>query len=179
MPTGITHDQYSMDCLQIGLYDTQSKHPSIKYVHISGSSPGPTTAVDLEEALPLQHLLAPVGLCKECIATAVDSLEADAAAGRAPAEVDSDLGSRSFGAALQAVLRYSTYTCICLDVHDSRHCQLTLWCISWTAWHQHLGGENNVLVSLPPTPLQHQHASCLSAWDLAQACHTVLSDAGR
>ena len=113
--------------MQIGLYDTQSKHPSIKYVHISGSSPGPTTAVDLEEALPLQHLLAPVGLCKESIATAVDSLEADATAGRAPAEVDSDLGSRSFGAALQAVLRSSAQTCICLNLHDSRLCVTLLF----------------------------------------------------
>ena len=101
----LLHYQESISCMQIGLYDTQSKHPSIKYVHISGSSQGPTTPVDLEEALPVQHLLAPVGLCKECIATAVDSLEADAAAGTGPAKADSDLGSRSFGAALQAVLR--------------------------------------------------------------------------
>lgn len=91
--------------MQIGLYDTQSQHPSIKYVHISGSSQGASTSPDLDEALPLNHLLAPVGLCKECIATAVDSLEADAAACSVPAEGDFDLGSRSFGAALQAVLR--------------------------------------------------------------------------
>ena len=114
------HHQHAVDCTQIGLYDTQSNHPSIKYVHISDSTKGPITPVDLEEALPLQHLLAPVGLCKECIATAVDSLDADAA-GRAPAQADSDLGSRSFGAALQAVLRFSTHTCIYLILHDYGH----------------------------------------------------------
>lgn len=116
--------------MQIGLYDAQSKHPSIKYVHISGLSQGTTTSVDLEEALPLQHLLAPVGLCKECIATAVDSLEGDAAAGRAPAEVDSDLGSRSFGAALQAVLRSATHTCIYLT------CMAISWLSDWRWWCQ-------------------------------------------
>ena len=91
--------------MQIGLYDTQSQQPSIKYVHMSGSSLGPTAPVDLEEAVPLDHLLAPVGLCKEFIATAVDSLEPYAAVGTAAGEADSDLGSRSFGATLQAVLR--------------------------------------------------------------------------
>lgn len=93
--------------MQIGLYDTQSQHPNIKYVHISGSSQGPPASPDLQEALPLSHLLAPVGECKECIAAAIDSLEADhAAAGSVVApESDFDLGSRSFGPALQAVLR--------------------------------------------------------------------------
>lgn len=62
---------------------------------------------DLQEALPLTHLLAPVGEFKECIAAAVDSLEPEdaAAAGSVAPEGDSDVGSRSFGPALQAVLR--------------------------------------------------------------------------
>lgn len=114
-----THRHQSVTCMQIGLYDTQSQQPSIKYVHMSGSSSGPTTPVDLEEAVPLHHLLAPVGLCKECIATAVDSLEPYAAVGTAAGEADSDLGLRSFGAALQAVLRSanctSIYSC-CLTI---------------------------------------------------------------
>ena len=62
--------------------------------------------LDLEEALPLTHLLAPVGSCKECIAAAVDSLEADTAQAQSSVpHGDQDLGSRGFGAALQAVLR--------------------------------------------------------------------------
>lgn len=103
-----------MHCMQIGLYDTQSQHPNIKYVHILGSPQGAPTSPDLQEALPLTHLLAPVGECKECIAAAIDSLEADdaaAASSVAAPEGDSDLGSRSFGPALQAVLRSALEPC--------------------------------------------------------------------
>ena len=72
---------------------------------------GAPPPLDLEEALPLQHMLAPVSSCKQCIAEAIDSLEPDAASSSAgSAEADSNLGSRSFGAALQAVLRSASYT---------------------------------------------------------------------
>lgn len=122
--------------MQIGLYDTQTQQPSIKYVRMSGSSQGPTAPVDLEEAVPLHHLLAPVGLCKECIATAVDSLEPYALVGTAAGEADSDLGSRSFGAALQAVLRSAN----CVSIYHHWH---SCYAISWTAWQQHLCGTSD------------------------------------
>ena len=94
-----------MHCMQIGLYDTQDQQPSVKYVHMSGSSTGPPTPLDLEEAVPLSHLLAPIGSCKECITAAIDSLQADSTTGINLAQLDGNLGSRSFGPALQAVLR--------------------------------------------------------------------------
>lgn len=94
--------------MQIGLYDTQGSQPSIRYVQILGEAKGPPSPLGLEEALPLPHLLAPVGRCKECITAAVDSLEAETAQ---HAGTDGSLGTRSFGGALQAVLRYLAFVC--------------------------------------------------------------------
>jgi len=76
-----------------------------RYVHTSGEAKGPPTPLGLEEALPLSHLLAPVGACKDCIAAAVDSLEPDMLQHVGSEGSDSSLGTRSFGVALQAVLR--------------------------------------------------------------------------
>lgn len=82
---------------------------------MSGSGKGARGApppLDLEEALPLQHMLAPVSSCKECIAEAIDSLEPNASSvSGSTAEADlGDLGLRGFGAALQAVLRSASHT---------------------------------------------------------------------
>lgn len=96
--------------MQIGLYDCQASQPSIKYVHISGETKGPPTSLGLDEALPLSHLLAPVGTCKECIAAAVDSLEPEVAQMLRNSD-DGSLGTRSFGSALQAVLRSEPSNC--------------------------------------------------------------------
>ena len=93
-----------MHGMQIGLYDTQGSHTSLKYVHVSGNAKAPPTALELGEALPLRHLLAPVHSCKAGIAAAVDSLEPDTGSMHAAVK-DESLGSRSFGGALQAVLR--------------------------------------------------------------------------
>ena len=93
--------------MQIGLYDCQGPQPSIKYVHTSGEAKGDPHPLGLEEALPLAHLLTPVGSCKDCIAAAVDSLQADPDQhGSITGAHDVALGTRSFGGALQAVLRY-------------------------------------------------------------------------
>ena len=91
--------------MQIGLYGCQGPQPSIRYVHISGEAKGAPTTLGLEEALPLSHLLAPIGACKDCIAAVVDSLEPDMFQHVSAEGGDSSLGTRSFGAALQAVLR--------------------------------------------------------------------------
>lgn len=163
LQTTSKHRRQSVNCVQIGLYDAQSEQPSIKYVHMSGSSSGPTTPVDLEEAVPLHHLLAPVGLCKECIATAVDSLEPYAAVGTAAGEADSDLGSRSFGAALQAILRSAN--CIYLLVASSP--------LALPLYHKR---DNSA-----STPVWHQCPSsslCALYMGPAKACHAVLSGAG-
>ena len=104
-PAGITAFYSKLHCMQIGLYDCQGPHPSIRYVHTSGEAKGPPTPLGLEEALPLSHLLAPVGACKDCIAAAVDSLEPDMLQHVGSEGGDSSLGTRSFGVALQAVLR--------------------------------------------------------------------------
>ncbi|DBB07884.1 TPA: hypothetical protein ACH3X3_009279 [Trebouxia sp. C0006] len=104
-PAGITAFYSKLHCMQIGLYDCQGPHPSIRYVHTSGEAKGPPTSLGLEEALPLSYLLAPVGACKDCIAAAVDNLEPDMLQHVGSEGGDSSLGTRSFGAALQAVLR--------------------------------------------------------------------------
>ena len=89
--------------LQIELYDVQGSVPSVKYVCLREEAKGAPTPLALEDALPLQHLLAPVASCKESIAAAVEALQPDEAALQGTHALSS-LGPRSFGAALQAVL---------------------------------------------------------------------------
>ena len=104
-----TDSHSKLHCMQIGLYDCQGPQPSIRYVHISGEAMGDPYPLALAQALPLAHLLAPVGSCKDCIAAAVDSLQADHDQhGSTAATHDAALGTRSFGGALQAVLRYNS-----------------------------------------------------------------------
>ena len=105
------HSKPTMHCMQIGLYDPQGPHTSLKYVHISDKAKGPPTALGLEEALPLPHLLTPVGSCKEGIVAAIDSLEPDTTASMEAPHNDDALGTRSFGGALQAVLRCCAVLC--------------------------------------------------------------------
>ena len=81
----------------------QGSVPSVKYVHLRHEPKGPPSPVALEDALPLQHLLAPVAACKDSIAAAVDGLQPDEAALQGT-DAATSLGPRSFGAALQAVL---------------------------------------------------------------------------
>lgn len=89
--------------MQVGLFDVQGSVPSVKYVHLRHETRGSPTPLALEDALPLEHLLAPVGACKESIAAAVDSLQPDE--DPVPGmDASASLGPRSFGAALQAVL---------------------------------------------------------------------------
>ena len=122
--------------MQIGLYDCQGPQPSIRYVHTSGEAKGPTTLLGLEEALPLSHLLAPVGACKDCIAAAVDSLEPEMLQHGSGEGSDSSLGTRSFGAALQAVLRWNC-------IHHMLRLLVTI--------HEHLCQQWKTIGSLPST----------------------------
>ena len=124
----------AMHCMQIGLYDTQGPHTSLKYVHISGNPKGPPTALGLEEALPLPHLLAPVGSCKEGIAAAVDSLEPDNTASMQPSTRDEALGIRTFGGALQAVLRCGAV--LCCAVLNVQACKTFEMSANSACWHQ-------------------------------------------
>lgn len=88
---------------QIELYDVQGSMPSVRYVHLREEAKGAPTSLALEDALPLQHLLAPVATCKDSIAAAVDALQPSEAALQST-HASSSLGPCSFGAALQAVL---------------------------------------------------------------------------
>ena len=97
------------------MYDVQGQVPCVKYVHLRQEPGGPPTPVALEEAMPLQQLLAPVAACKEQIAAAVDALQPDEITTQGNTAAD-PLGPRSFGAALQAVLGYPP----CL--HSALHC---------------------------------------------------------
>ncbi|KAL0031778.1 hypothetical protein WJX79_006935 [Trebouxia sp. C0005] len=105
---------------KIGLYDCQGPQPSIRYVHTSGEAKGAPTSLGLEEALPLSHLLAPVGACKDCIAAAVDTLEPDMLQHVSSEGSDTSLGTRSFGAALQAVLRCLAQAAFAPHATDNR-----------------------------------------------------------
>ena len=89
--------------LQVHLHDTQGPRPSVRCVPLSPEAAGPPTLPGLEDALPLEQLLAPVGACKEQIVAALDawdSLLPDRGLDSASSHV------RPFGGALQAVLRY-------------------------------------------------------------------------
>ncbi|KAK9831909.1 hypothetical protein WJX81_008153 [Elliptochloris bilobata] len=82
---------------QVELWDVRGPVPAVRCVALTPDGAAPT-AVDLGDALPLSALLAPVGATKERIAAALDLLE--------PAQPGQPLGSRGFGSAMQAVLRY-------------------------------------------------------------------------
>ena len=89
--------------LQVHLHDTQGPRPSVRCVPLSPEAAGPPTLPGLEDALPLEQLLAPVGACKEQIVAALDCLDSllpDGGLDSASSCV------RPFGGALQAVLRY-------------------------------------------------------------------------
>ena len=89
--------------LQVHLHDTQGPRPSVRCVPLSPEAAGPPALPGLEDALPLEQLLAPVGACKEQIVAALDALD-----GLLPDRGLDDASScvRPFGGALQAVLRY-------------------------------------------------------------------------
>lgn len=80
--------------------------PSVRYVHLIEGEADSPTLLDLQDALPLDSLLAPVVSCKDTITAAIDSLQPD----RPPAEAATleiaDGGRRNprrgFGGALQA-----------------------------------------------------------------------------
>lgn len=75
--------------------------PAVKYVPLMDFGGASPTLLELEEALPLESLLAPVASCKEAISAALESLQPDpdARGGESPSH-------RAFGGAVQAVLRY-------------------------------------------------------------------------
>ena len=83
------------------LHDTQGPRPSVRCVPLSPEAAGPPTLPGLEDALPLEQLLAPVGACKEHIVAALDALDS-----LLPDRGNASSCVRPFGGALQAVLRY-------------------------------------------------------------------------
>lgn len=85
---------------QVGLYDVRGQLPVVKFVPIvrsSSSGQSPTT-VELGDALPLEDFLAPVGLLKERIHSALEVLEPDRASAL---EAHDASNSRGFGGAMQ------------------------------------------------------------------------------
>lgn len=95
---------------KVGLYDISGEagtESSVRCVHLEVNDTGPPSAVQLEEALPLESLLAPVGACREAITNVIESLVPESAFPPSSGDEATELpGSRAFGSGLQAVLRY-------------------------------------------------------------------------
>eukprot|EP00850_Spirogloea_muscicola_P012002 SM000076S21823 [mRNA] locus=s76:484591:488610:+ [translate_table: standard] len=105
---------------KLGLYDVQGGGvPVVKSVAIPPQAAGAGIALDLEDVLPLEALLAPVGANKEHIAGALETLRplsslerqtgggggTDRAAAHSMATAGGS-GGRGFGAAMEALLKY-------------------------------------------------------------------------
>ena len=99
--------------LQVGLYDVQGRVPIVHRVALVEDESGSPVAVDLQDALPLDALLAPVASCKEAIASALDTLQPEAplpSSSLSPHEEEDGKpqsihrdGGRGFGGALQVI----------------------------------------------------------------------------
>lgn len=91
---------------QLGLYEVApGGGMSVRYVQLLEEDAAPT-AMELEDALPLTALLAPVGEAKDAIVAGLDSLQAEPFDSAETGELEQLAGGRSFGGAVQAVLRY-------------------------------------------------------------------------
>ncbi|XP_072965546.1 protein transport protein SEC23 D-like [Typha angustifolia] len=94
---------------KIGLYDVQGPIPIVKNIFIPPDSED-GLPVDLEDVMPLLSFLAPVEICKDSIAAALDTLkptttwERTTAAGQGLDGVL--LGGRGFGVAMSALIDY-------------------------------------------------------------------------
>ncbi|XP_057455965.1 protein transport protein SEC23 D [Lotus japonicus] len=94
---------------KLGLYDVQGPIPVVKNVFIPPDAEG-TLQIELEDVMPLLQFLAPVGTCKDRIASALETLrpttswERTTAAGQG---LDGVLiGGRGFGVAMEALCSY-------------------------------------------------------------------------
>ncbi|KAL8138195.1 hypothetical protein V2J09_004196 [Rumex salicifolius] len=94
---------------KLGLYDVQGPIPVVKHVFIPPDSDA-TLSLELEDVMPLLSFLAPVDICKDKIAAALETLkpttswERSTSAGQALDGVL--LGGRGFGAAMEALCNY-------------------------------------------------------------------------
>ncbi len=94
--------------MQVGLHEVgPSGGPgrgTVRYVRLSEEGEAPS-AVELQDALPLEALLAPLGASKDAIVAAVEALQPEPPP-PAPAGQPEELhGSRAFGAAIQVPFR--------------------------------------------------------------------------
>jgi len=91
--------------VQVSLYEVgPSDAPgraTVRHVRLSEEGEAPT-AVELQDALPLEALLAPVGACKDAIVAAVDTLLPEPFLGDSAGEPEELHGGRAFGGAIQA-----------------------------------------------------------------------------
>ncbi|KAK1322851.1 hypothetical protein QJS10_CPA02g00990 [Acorus calamus] len=94
---------------KIGIYDVQGPIPVVKNIFIHPDSDG-ESPINLEDAMPLLSFLAPVEICKDRIAAALETLkpttswERTTAAGQGMDGVL--LGGRGFGVAMDALITY-------------------------------------------------------------------------
>ncbi|EPS61152.1 hypothetical protein M569_13647, partial [Genlisea aurea] len=95
---------------KIGLYDVQGPIPAVRNVFIPPDSAG-TPTMELEDVMPLLSFLAPVDTCKERISAALETLKPTTSWERATAAGQGAdggilLGGRSYGGAMEALIKY-------------------------------------------------------------------------
>lgn len=74
-PAALLPKRYTCSCLlQVGLHEALESGPAVRYVPVLPTGPNPTT-VELQDALPLASLLAPVGTRKEAIAAMLEAMQ--------------------------------------------------------------------------------------------------------